>query len=126
MKRRADAEIEDRLFDMQLLLQDQQPPSNDPSQLSLQNHATAETWSHEDLAGLLIPREKGLPAACVFIAHLEKNISDRALHQALFRIVEKFGIVLDLQVHRDAKYFRPFAFCQFKVLLSSQRYAAIF
>ena len=116
MKRRADAEIEDKLFDMQLL-QDQQLPTNDLAQLS----AIAETWPPEDLGSLLIPREKGLPAACIFIAHLEKNISDRALHQAHFRIVEKFGMVLDLQVHRDAKYFRPFAFCQFKVRLSSQR-----
>ena len=56
-------------------------------------------------------KERGLPSACVFIAHLEANMSDSILYHALFKLMARNGFILDLQIHRDAKY-RPFAFCQ--------------
>jgi hypothetical protein len=114
LNRRLAAEQEDKLFDQQLLLQDQLPNiTSDIARLSLHSHL--ENSPLDDMSGLMIPREKGLPSACIFVAHLEKSVDDRFLHQALFITMAKFGTILDLQVHRDPRYFRPYAFVQFKV-----------
>ncbi|KAG1494528.1 hypothetical protein G6F54_007817 [Rhizopus delemar] len=85
-------------------------PKNNPAQ-----NGTSPTTSQgrrvQDigLSADILPVKKGSPAACIFVASLNKNVQDSELNKSVFEEFKQWGRLLNVKVLRDWMG-RPYGF----------------
>ncbi|KAI7876058.1 RNA-binding domain-containing protein [Lichtheimia hyalospora FSU 10163] len=81
-------------------------------QFSKLYHPPTDIVNHDDKGDNDHMNNRGSPAACIFVASLAKEKSDRELHRSVWRHFSQWGRLLHVKVLKDWMS-RPYAFVQY-------------